>query len=60
MGAINKGNSTNLSQTPLSIDYPFTESEIKTKPRKNLGKNAKESGTDKLNYNLYIEPYVIR
>lgn len=42
------------------IDYPFTESEIKTKPRKNLGENAKESGTDKLNYNFYIEPYIIQ
>jgi len=42
------------------IDYSFKECEIKTKPRKNLGENAKESGTDKLNYNFYIESYDIR
>lgn len=38
------------------IEYTFRECVILSKVRKGLGNNAKESGTDKLNYNFYIKP----
>lgn len=38
------------------IEYnQFEEKEIKKRPRVGLGNNAKESDTDKLEYNFYVE-----
>lgn len=39
------------------IKYEFRKSAIKISPRKGLGDNAKNSGTDKLNYGYSIDPY---
>lgn len=50
---------SNTIQTQL-IGYKFNLNNILSSERIGLGKNAKESGTDKLHYRFYIEPYVIR
>jgi hypothetical protein len=44
------------SEISRFIKYKFPRQKISTDKRKNLGKNATESGTDKKNYRFYIEP----
>jgi len=46
-------------QTQL-IEYDFSFNNIMSSERIGLGKNAIESGTDKLHYRFYIEPNDIR
>lgn len=38
------------------VEHEFKKTNIKKGQRKGLGENAKKSGTDKLNYNYFIEP----
>jgi hypothetical protein len=38
------------------IEYNFNKAEVQKSPRKGLGENAKQSGTDKLNYRFFINP----
>jgi hypothetical protein len=38
------------------IEYNFDKIEVQKSPRKGLGENAKLSGTDKLNYQFFINP----
>ena len=46
---------SNSIQTQI-VEYKFNKQIIKKSPRINLGKNAVESGTDKLNYRFTINP----
>jgi hypothetical protein len=39
------------------IKYEFKKSTIRISPRKGLGDNARNSGTDKLNYGYSIDPH---